>query len=305
MNGITPEDVANKDTTATLGTSDTKYPSQNAVKTYVDTGLASKQASLGFTAENAANKSAASGYQGLDANSLPVKSFVLAQNGIPIILPSSGSIGNNGALTGLTTLPATYANCYMYFPANAISSGSAAGLYYTVMSSATAGTIYNNTYTSGVPAIPGSPTAFSTTGPGAYTQTTASAITLGTVVVTGGVIGAQGRLNIEHLWDVADNTDGKTCTVAVAGNAVMQATINTVSGGYGWGGLCYIWNQGVQNKQVSAYKYNQNGFVGTDGAANTHIAVDTSTNQNVTFTGNLAVATDFIVLDAWTVEVKR
>jgi len=35
-----PEDVANKDTTTTLGTSDTKYPSQNAVKVYADTKLA-------------------------------------------------------------------------------------------------------------------------------------------------------------------------------------------------------------------------------------------------------------------------
>lgn len=34
--GYTAENVANKDTTVTLGTSDTKYPSQKAVKTYVD-----------------------------------------------------------------------------------------------------------------------------------------------------------------------------------------------------------------------------------------------------------------------------
>jgi hypothetical protein len=32
----TPENVANKSTTTTLGTSDTLYPTQNAVKTYVD-----------------------------------------------------------------------------------------------------------------------------------------------------------------------------------------------------------------------------------------------------------------------------
>ena len=38
--GFTPEDVANKSTTTTLGTSDTLYPTQNAVKTYVDTQIA-------------------------------------------------------------------------------------------------------------------------------------------------------------------------------------------------------------------------------------------------------------------------
>jgi hypothetical protein len=37
--GFTPENVANKSTTTTLGTSDTLYPTQNAVKSYVDTAV--------------------------------------------------------------------------------------------------------------------------------------------------------------------------------------------------------------------------------------------------------------------------
>ena len=37
--GFTPENVANKTTSTSLGTSDTLYPSQNAVKTYVDTAV--------------------------------------------------------------------------------------------------------------------------------------------------------------------------------------------------------------------------------------------------------------------------
>jgi hypothetical protein len=40
------EAVSNKDTTTTLGSSDTKYPSQKAVKTYVDTGLSGKENTL-------------------------------------------------------------------------------------------------------------------------------------------------------------------------------------------------------------------------------------------------------------------
>lgn len=51
--GYTPENVANKDVDGTLAAnSDTKYPSQKAVKTYADT----KQTALGFTPENVANK---------------------------------------------------------------------------------------------------------------------------------------------------------------------------------------------------------------------------------------------------------
>jgi hypothetical protein len=37
--GFTPEDVANKSTNTALGTSNTLYPSQNAVKTYVDSAI--------------------------------------------------------------------------------------------------------------------------------------------------------------------------------------------------------------------------------------------------------------------------
>ena len=37
--GFTPEDVANKSTSTSLGTSNTLYPTQNAVKSYVDTAV--------------------------------------------------------------------------------------------------------------------------------------------------------------------------------------------------------------------------------------------------------------------------
>ena len=43
--GFTAENVANKSTNTALGASNALYPTQNAVKTYVDTGLAGKQAS--------------------------------------------------------------------------------------------------------------------------------------------------------------------------------------------------------------------------------------------------------------------
>jgi hypothetical protein len=55
--GFTPENVANKSSDTSLGTSNALYPTQNAVKVYVDTGLSGKQDSLGFTPEDVANKS--------------------------------------------------------------------------------------------------------------------------------------------------------------------------------------------------------------------------------------------------------
>jgi len=58
--GFTPENTANKSPATTLGNSNSLFPTQNAVKVYVDTGLASKQNTLGFVAEDSGNKSSAS-----------------------------------------------------------------------------------------------------------------------------------------------------------------------------------------------------------------------------------------------------
>ena len=115
--------------------------------------------------------------------------YQILQANVPVFVPSSGIMANNGAITLTTALDTTYANCYLYLPANAIEAGSAAGLYFAQMSSTTVGTVYNNTYTSGKHAIPSSPTAFVTTGPGAYTQTTGSDITLLLTTLSGGAIG--------------------------------------------------------------------------------------------------------------------
>jgi hypothetical protein len=55
--GFSAENVANKSTNVALGGSAVLYPSQGAVKSYVDTALAGKQNSLGFVPEDVANKS--------------------------------------------------------------------------------------------------------------------------------------------------------------------------------------------------------------------------------------------------------
>jgi hypothetical protein len=59
--GYTPEDVANKSTDIALGSSDTLYPTQNAVKSYVDSGLSSKI--------NTSEKGAANGVAPLNSSS--------------------------------------------------------------------------------------------------------------------------------------------------------------------------------------------------------------------------------------------
>jgi hypothetical protein len=80
--GFPPEDSTNKSSNVALGTSTVLYPSQSAVKSYVDTQVATKQNTLGFAPEDLANK--ASGVTLGTSNTLyptqgAVKSYVDTQ----------------------------------------------------------------------------------------------------------------------------------------------------------------------------------------------------------------------------------
>lgn len=221
------------------------------------------------------------------------------QSGIPMVLPSSGSFANNGALSGLTALPATYANAYLFFPANAIctagTGGNTAGFYFTQMSSATAGTVFNNTYTSGKPTIPASPTAFVCTGPGAYTQV----LTVQTLIsfpLSGGFLGIQGRFEMYDLWSVNNSANNKILTTALGASNIQTQTLTTSAS---FAALQWVTNRGVQNAQVLSPP--GAAVPAASATANTFLAIDTSVNQNITATGQLAVATDFIVLESMTI----
>jgi hypothetical protein len=214
--------------------------------------------------------------------------ITLFRAGIPVLLPSSGTIGNNGALSGLTAFPATYnGGCYLYFPANAIAAGSAAGLYYTVMSSTTAGTIYNNAYTSGSPLPPANPIAFATTGPGSYTQTTASDITLLSYTIPGGLLNANGEIISRHWRSLISNANTKQPKLLLASTAFMQSS-NTTNG---FSTVQYsLKNMNSESKQIG-----QSGGQGDGSSSSSMVygAIDTSANFTLSLTMQMATATDY------------
>lgn len=208
-----------------------------------------------------------------------------------MVLPSSGTIGNNGALSALTALPTTYAQCYMYFPINAIAAGVAAGMYYVVMSSTTAGTIYNNQYTGGEAGIPANPTAFVTTGPGAYTQTTGAAITLETSTLTGGMMGIDGQLFIYPVWSHNNNANSKIEAITLGGTTVASWT----QGATAQASYCVrVSNRMNAARQVVV----PNAAFGASATALTYLTKDTSADLVLARTAQLAVATDYIVLES-------
>jgi hypothetical protein len=222
----------------------------------------------------------------------------IGASAIPFIIAPTGSMANNGALTLGTALPNAYPSAYVFLPAAAIAAGSLAGWYYASFSTTLLGTVFNNTYVSGAPAIPAAPVAFATVGPGAYAGVII-AVTGPQISVPANLLGPNGVLRYNVSWSYANNADAKTLGVSFGGaslysSAPTATSANTIQR--------VLKNRGVANSQVSD---GASGFVGTGTSAGlpTLAAVDTTQPQNFIVTGQLAVATDFIVMESYLLEV--
>ena len=226
--------------------------------------------------------------------------IVLVQTALPMILPSSGTMGANGSLTGLTTLPypAFPQPCFMYFPAGTVYSGSLAGLYFANILTATTATVYSNQYSSGTPAIPVSPTPVVDAGPGAYTQTTAADITLLSATLPGGLMGPNGALRCYQIRGMSNNANNKIHRTKVSVTDMLGGlTTTTAAEDIDWR---MLHNRGDAAKQVC--NSNWSSF-GTNTFPPLYSYINTAVDQPILATGNLAVATDFIVLESFTLEV--
>lgn len=156
--------------------------------------------------------------------------FVLHQIGLPVGTPSSGSVAANGNLTGLTAMPFTVfpQPAYLFFPAGALYSGSLAGLYYSVITSASAATVYNDRNVGGDTYAPVTPTPIVAAGPGAYTQVT-TAITVSSVLLPANTLGEVGLIQTPVTISVANTAGGKNMSVGFAGQAAYGSTTYTTS----------------------------------------------------------------------------
>ena len=174
--------------------------------------------------------------QGLYLLGMPLTIF---QSAIPFfLLPGDG--GTNGmTFTGggggaFTLSAAPMANllgglsgrgCYGYLPANAGNSGCAAGWYYFIPSSDTAGTFYNDQYTGGQPQIVGSPTTFAGSPSGRITTPTSEITALSGINLT--PIGNNGEM--EWKFEVSGDTasGNKFFRLRIGGQVVLSNTPNT------------------------------------------------------------------------------
>lgn len=226
---------------------------------------------------------------------------VISSSGIPFIKASSGTMGNNGAVSAMTALPRTYSSgAYLWLPAGAIAAGvpASAAWYWFVASSTTAGTVYNSTYTSGTP-VPGTLTAFATTGPGAFTGST-STVTAVSLTLPANLMGRNGQVWLTSSDTFNNNAGNKAFAMKFgATNCWAQTTMTTQ---LSLMATCTITNRGVLTAQTLAYMYSHNGG-GTGLVAAVDAAENTAANVTIAFTMSTATATDHAILESYNVNV--
>lgn len=222
----------------------------------------------------------------------------LSQNAVPVGIPASGTIGANGTLTLGTAFGVIYnGGIWLYFPAGAVFAGSPAGLYWTVMSSTTAGTVYNTRATGPAP-IPANPTAVVDAGPGAYTQDINAEVTVHQATIPGGLMGLNGSWRLWFLTNMANTAGLKTHRFKANGTlSLLTAPVNNGS----INSVVQVRNRGRQDMQVA-----QNGIqspLGTSAGFGQQQSINTAADMVITETMQLAVATDWMVCEWAHVEV--
>ena len=225
--------------------------------------------------------------------------LVSAQFGIGLGRPSSGTIGANGALTLTTALPRVVSEMYWHFPANVMYSGSAAGLYYTVMSSTTQGTVYNNRYTGGIPATPAVLTPIVGAGPGTYTPVSGSEIALYTNTLPGGLIGPSGEMRSTLMAEYPGNTDSKSLLERINGvlfGSIVQTSL-TVTGSRSY------WATIARNSQQKNLSTGLVGFGNVNNAALVITNVDLSVDQQYVIYCNVSTSTSWVFISHFTQEI--
>jgi len=233
--------------------------------------------------------------------SLPL---VIAKSAIPFISVSSGTMGNNGALSAITALPRTFSNgAYILLPAGAIAAGvpAASTWYWAVFSSTTAATVYNSTYTSGVPAA-GVTTAFSTTGPGAFTGSTAE--DAGPITNLGaGVIKVNSQLRHSASLSLNSTVNSKAYRLrwsGIGGTSIFSTGTNASVTGVQIENVTAA--SVLTNAQVSRGKYsNSAAAFGLSGP--TTSAIDTTAATTMVISLQKATATDNMILEDYSFDL--
>jgi len=232
---------------------------------------------------------------------------ILAQSAVPVINPpSSASTSANGNFVLSAALPSAtaYANCWIYFPANAVNGSQPAGVYYCRMSSTTAGQAFNVLLQPGqAPYIPASPAAFSGATPG-WVANTSNSFILASVPVLGSQMGPNGILHYRATWSTTGlGSDSYQFGMAPTISGANTQFHNVATGANATLGSDYMTqNRGVLNLQVSM----DSGIRPADfllGTALNYSTVDTSVFNYFQMGAYVGAVGHFVALESYFIEL--
>jgi len=228
--------------------------------------------------------------------SVPTNEAGIIGANIPVIIPSNGTVATNGTITLTTALPAIYPDAWVWLPAGAVVGGSA-GLYLAGFTSTTVGQIYtmyyNVTTTPFVPYEPAPELHVNVVGSNsAYTQTTATDLSLIRAIVPGNLMGPFGELMIKLLISTPNNANNKTPKIVFGSTTIHNAAITTA--------LCSniakdLVNRGRTNRQICTPLASLGHGASTTAAV--YGTEETKNDLALSFTGQLATATDYMVIE--------
>ena len=214
--------------------------------------------------------------------------------GVPTVLLSSATnITATGAITGLTALP--YVPSDVVFVYCFAQAGLLEGLYYARFSSTTACQLYTD--------VDGTITLTGITA-GAYVGGTAEAI-LTSLTIPGGSMGANGMIRAQSSWSCSNSANNKIARTRLDGTLFGQIAATTVASFSMMSGIKNRGNPAIQFQPASGSGGPATALGGsaTSASTNNQTTINTAVDTTLTFRGQLAVATDFLVLEACTVEI--
>ena len=174
-------------------------------------------------------------------------------------------------------------------PASFGGSAYPAGWYWAVLSSDTAGVLYTDTYNTGTPVRPTSPTPLPSNLTGWLTQTTAEVTGPTGFTFRGGSMGPNGCLK-SHFRSSGNLTGTKTFK-GYLGSSVFSSIAPTVNPTTEI--ITSFCNQGVANAQLVS-GINSNTGVGVNSnvfTTSSYAVIDTTTDKNISYTLQLSVNT--------------
>lgn len=240
-----------------------------------------------------------SGLQNPTASILAAGTTVAAKTAVPVILAPNGTVATNGTITLGTALPLIYAAAWVRLPAGAVVGG-LAGLYYVVFSSTTVGQVYAkfaDPASAFVPYVPTGTLVAAVGSNAAFTQATGADVTLANVVLGADAMGKNGSVVVSALQSNNNTAGIKLLKGKFGGAEFLSASVTT--------SLAMETVKKVSNRGSAAVQVvHANHIIGAvSTVAPTQLTVNTAAAVSVTLTGQLAVATDLLVIEQFSVEV--